>query len=473
MIKLYNTASRRLETFQPLRPGKVKLYTCGPTVYDYMHIGNWLSYIRWDLLVRTLRQAGYQVNRVMNITDVGHLVSDADEGEDKMLQAARRQGVGAKELARFYCDDFLAGMRRLNLLPPEHLAKATDYIAQQIELIQRLESGGYAYRTDDGIYFDSAKFSGYGAMARLNIAGQQAGARVAINGQKRSPADFALWKFSPVSLKRDGDMEWDSPWGRGFPGWHIECSAIALDLLGPTLDIHAGGIDHIPIHHTNEIAQSEAATGQPFARYWLHSNFLLVNGQKISKSLGNGYTLQDLQTKGFAPMEFKLFALQSHFQSEANFSWELLESARQRLSDFYAAAERRFQPENEGGVNQKEFGQAAIKITKALQNNLNSPEALAAFSQLAARLQDRGVASLKALEVFLTSAENLLGLNLDQVSDIAEDTKRIIAKRQAARQQQDWDAADELRQQLLKQGVAVQDTPNGPRWRRVSGPAKE
>ncbi len=465
MIRLYNTASRKIETLETQTPATVKLYTCGPTVYDYMHIGNWLSYVRWDLLVRTLISAGYHVERVMNITDVGHLVSDADEGEDKMIKASRREGIGAAELARRYCDDFLTGMRQLNLLPPEHLAKATGYIPQQIELIQKLEAAGYAYRTGDGLYFDVSKFPGYGKMARLRPEGQQAGARVAANAQKKSPLDFALWKFTPAGVNRE--MEWDSPWGRGFPGWHIECSAIALSLLGPTLDIHTGGIDHIPIHHTNEIAQSEAATGRTFARYWLHSNFLLVDGQKISKSLGNGYTLQDLQAKSFSPMEFRLFAMQSHFQSEANFSWEQLEAARQRLGDFYAAAQRRFQPEDPGGVSYEQFKQAGDELEQAMHSNLNAPEALAAFSRLAGRLHNEGSASTAGLVKFLDRAENLLGLRLDQVEDIDDDVKRIIAQRQSARQNNDWQTADRLRRQLSKLGIAIQDTPAGPRWRRI------
>lgn len=320
-IKFANTLTRHLDTFVPLQPGKVSLYTCGPTVYSYLHVGNWAAYIYWDILVRMLQAEGYEVERVMNITDVGHLTSDADEGEDKLEKGARREGKTAWQIAKFYADDFIRGMNALHLTQPSQLARATDYIDEQIQLAITLKRKGHTYQTSDGIYFDTSTFSAYADFARLDLRALRAGARIGPNSEKRHASDFALWKFSPTGVKRD--MEWPTPPElldqpptdgapvMGFPGWHLECSAIAMHFLGATLDIHTGGIDHIPVHHSNEIAQSEAATGQPFAHYWLHCNHLKVNGTKISKSLGNGYTLTDLAERGYTPMEYKLFVTPS------------------------------------------------------------------------------------------------------------------------------------------------------------------
>ena len=291
-LKLHNTLTRQLEPFVPLSNDKVTLYTCGPTVYNYLHVGNWAAYIYWDVLVRTLTANDYTVERVMNITDVGHLTSDADEGEDKLEKGARREGKTAWQVAEFYAEDFMEGMNNLGLLLPTHLTKATEFIPQQLELVRILKEKGYTYQISDGIYFDTSKFTTYADFAKLDIAAQKAGARVTFNDEKRNASDFALWKFTPVNEKRD--MEWATPDDlvdgepkNGFPGWHLECSAMAMSILGPTIDIHTGGIDHIPVHHTNEIAQSESASGKPFAKYWLHNNHLKVEGTKISKSLGN------------------------------------------------------------------------------------------------------------------------------------------------------------------------------------------
>ena len=299
-MKLYNTLTRSVEDLAPLEPPKVRLYTCGPTVYDYPHIGNWFAYLRWDLLVRALKANGLEPEWVMNITDVGHLVSDADDGEDKLEKGARREGKTAWDVAAFYTDYFLNGLQRLNILTPGQICKATEHIAEQIELIQKLEEKGFTYVTSDGVYYDTAKFPAYAAFARLDLDDLQAGARVEHNTEKRNISDFALWKFSPKDRQRD--MEWDSPWGKGFPGWHIECSAMSMKYLGDTLDIHTGGIEHIPIHHTNEIAQSEAATGKRFCNVWLHSNHITVEGEKIAKSLGNGILLEEIEQRGL-PLE--------------------------------------------------------------------------------------------------------------------------------------------------------------------------
>ncbi len=463
-MKLFNTAGRQLENFdiQPDQP--VSLYTCGPTVYDQPHIGNWVAYIRWDTLVRTLQLAGFQVNWVMNITDVGHLVSDADEGEDKMEKGARREGLSAWDIADRYIKSFEEGYQQLHLLNPKHLARATEFINQQIELVKRLEEKGFTYQIDDGVYFDTGKFPHYADFAKLDLQGEKAGARVITNPQKRQPADFALWKLSPPDKQRD--MEWDSPWGKGFPGWHIECSAIAMDLLGETIDIHTGGVDHIPVHHTNEIAQSAAATGKQFVKYWLHNNHMLVDGQKISKSLGNGFSLKDLQDKGYEPLVFKLFVLQSHYRTQSNFSWANLEAAANRLHTFRSLAEMRFQLADSGDSDHKidEF-QAAI--TGQLSDDLNTPEALATVSRAAGDIESGLDVSAGKLTGFVQFLDRALGLELEAAtSDIEDGQKNLIKERWQARQNQQWPAADEARHQLESQGIWLRDGSHKTYWTR-------
>ena len=302
-IKLFDTYTRSKRLFVPLESGKIKVYTCGPTVYDYPHIGNLRAYVFADILRRMFEFNGYDVTHVINITDVGHLASDADEGEDKVEASAREQKRSALEITKFYAEIFKQNLISLNIESPTVWSVATEHIAEQIALVERLEKLGYTYKTSDGVYFDTSKLSDYGHLGRLDINGMMFGARVEENREKRNPTDFALWKFSPKGKKRQ--MEWDSPWGVGFPGWHIECSAMAMKYLGETIDVHTGGIDHIPIHHTNEIAQSEAVTGKQFARYWMHVAFLSVDGGKMAKSLANFFTLQDLVDKGYDPLSFR------------------------------------------------------------------------------------------------------------------------------------------------------------------------
>jgi len=463
MIKLYNTPARKVEEFHPINPNEVTLYTCGPTVYDHLTIGNWVSYIRWDTLVRIMRLDGYNVKRVMNITDVGHLVSDADEGQDKLEKGAEREGKSAWEIAQQYTKEFQAGMQRLNLLAAAYYAKATEHIPQQIELIKKLEEKSYTYVITDGVYFDTSKFATYTNFARLDLADQKAGARIQTNPEKRHPSDFALWKFSPKDKKRD--MEWDSPWGKGFPGWHLECSAMAMEYLGQTIDIHTGGIDHIPVHHTNEIAQSEAATGKRFANYWLHNNFLLVEGTKISKSLGNGYTLHDLADREFSPMDFKVFVLQSHYRTESNFTWENLQAAKNRLDNIYALADLRWQKLNatENPVNLVE---AISKMTVALNDDLNTPQALSVLSEIIDSVMSGLNSSVDQLSKFIEFLDQVFGLELKNRQDISDEQKSLIAQREDARKGQEWQKADELRKQLAEQGIEINDTQNGPIWYR-------
>ena len=471
-MRLHNTLSGTVETFVPQNKDNVSLYTCGPTVYSEPLIGNWVAYLRWDLLVRVLRANNYQVNRVMNITDVGHLTSDADDGEDKMEKGARKEGVTAWEVADRYTNRFLEGMTRLNLLPPETLSKATEHIAEQIQLIETLERKGHTYVIGDGVYFDTATFPTYADFAHLDLAAMKAGARVEFNSEKRNASDFALWKLSPKDTKRD--MEWDSPWGKGFPGWHIECSAMAINYLGETIDIHTGGIDHIPVHHTNEIAQSEAATGKRFANYWLHANFLLSNGTKISKSLGNGYSLDDLKEKGFSPLDFRMFVLQSHYRTESNFTWENLTAAANRLNHWKEIAALRHQIHDtiieRDAVDSPVSGRllaARRALIEALDDDLNSPLALTHIDALFSDVESAQPDDIdqRILDETLQYIDDLLGLKLLQSTpDINEDTKQLIVARERARETRDWGEADKLRLVIAEAGIALRDTPSGVRW---------
>jgi len=468
-MKLYNTLTRSVEIVKPLQDSSVSVYTCGPTVYDYPHVGNWFTFIRYDLLVRALIADGKQPQWVMNITDVGHLVSDADEGEDKLEKGARREGKTAWDVAKMYGDYFVDGLHRLHITTPTQLTKATDHIAEQIALVQQLEAKGFTYVIDDGVYYDTSKFEGYAAFARLDLDEQQEGARVERNTQKRNPTDFALWKFSPANQQRD--MEWDSPWGKGFPGWHLECSAMSMKYLGETIDIHAGGIDHIPVHHTNEIAQSEAATGKRFANYWMHANHILINGDKISKSLGNGITLEDIEAKGFSLQDFRLLVLQSHYRSQSKFSWDDLEAAHNRLQSYQAMADLRWQPVASDNYNYVGPDYAAFtdKIRESITDDLDTPRALAQLSIVEGGSKPfiTGSDELTAFNAFLQFIDETLGLQLSVSADITNEQKQLIADRQAARATKDWTKSDEYRDQLLEQGIGVRDTPQGAIWFRA------
>jgi len=474
-LTLHNTLTKQLETFTPQHNEHVSLYTCGPTVYNYLHVGNWAAYIYWDTLVRTLGANGYIVERVMNITDVGHLTGDnegdANTGEDKMQKGARREGKTAWEVAEFYGSDFLQGMLKLNLIAPDHITKATAYIPQQLELVRTLKQKGFTYEIEDGIYFDTAKFPTYANFASLDLDAQKAGARVEFNTEKRNPSDFALWKFSPAGEQRD--MEWETPADlvesasdmsrMGFPGWHLECSAMAMSILGNHIDIHTGGIDHIPVHHTNEIAQSEAASGEKFANYWLHNNHLKSNGTKISKSLGNGYTLGDLAERGYSPLDYRMFVLQSHYMSEGNFTFDNLTAAKSRLRHWRSVAALRHQIKPQGTFELKDTADALLT---ALNGNLNTPAVLTlvdeAFARIEASFQEVGTATLADL---LETVDELLGLDLiGTTPDITEAQHELIARRAAAREAKDWPASDSLRDELASSGIMIRDTPAGQIW---------
>lgn len=461
--------TRTVENFKPINDEKVTLYTCGLTVYSQPHIGNWVSYIYWDILVRTLQASGLEVTRVQNITDVGHLTSDEDAGEDKMLKSALKEGTTAWEVAEKYikiADD--EAYTLLHLIRPTHMPRATEYISEQIAFVKKLEDKGYAYILDDGVYFDTSKLEDYGKLARLDIDGLAFGARVADTG-KKNPTDFALWKFSPAHEKRD--MKWESPWGTGFPGWHLECSVMAQELLGDTIDIHTGGIDHIPVHHTNEIAQSEAVTGKPLAHTWLHANHIKVDGTKISKSLGNGFTLKDITDKGIPTDAFKVMVLSKHYRTEGNFSWDILEAAHNRLKGFEAFADLQFQDQDGGTLGDNYFSDQSKKIYACLANDLNTAEALQIINQTADHIENyaKGIQSryIDDFKEFLSQIDKLLGLHLSQRKDITDEQKTLIREREAARNAKQWDESDKLRDALGQQGITVRDTQAGTIWSRT------
>jgi cysteinyl-tRNA synthetase len=467
-ILLTNTDGFAKQPLKPQKRGKASLYTCGLTVYDHPHIGNWRAFIFYDTLARMLRANGLRVDHVWNITDVGHLTSDADEGEDKLAAAAAKARKSAWDIARLYTAEFLTGMERLNIVGPTVMPKATDHITEQIDLVKKLEAKGYTYRIDDGVYFDVTKFAGYGRMARLDLAGMKAGARVAANAQKRHPADFALWKFTPSGVKRD--MEWDSPWGKGWPGWHVECSAMAIKYLGPTIDIHAGGVDHIPVHHTNEIAQSEAASGKPFARLWLHNEFMTVEGEKMSKSLRNFYTLDDLVRRGFEPLAFRLLMLQSHYRSQVNFTWEALGAAVVFLQRLRALGDLVLQPLEKGRSLDKRAARAMKKaMLERISDDLDTAGVLALLARLSDDLPAVDTDCTIRLTEILGLADELLGLRLAGREDLTRRQKGLIAQRDAAKDRRDYVAADKLREVLQQSGIGLNDTPAGTVWHRLSG----
>ena len=466
MLKLYNTASRKIEPFTPLGD-VVKIYTCGPTVYGFQHIGNYAAYIYWDLLVRTLKADGLKVRRVLNFTDVGHLTSDEDEGEDKMEKGAAREGKSVFEIAKFYGDDFLRNFRALNLTEPDVLAHATDYVTDDMRAVDMMTANGFTYETTDGVYFDTAKFKDYAKFAKLDLAGLQAGARVGFSNEKRNASDFAVWKFIQPGEKHA--MRWEYLGRPGYPGWHLECSTIIHKELGEPIDIHTGGIDHIPVHHTNEIAQTFAMTGRELSRYWLHCNFITIDGEKVSKSLGNIYTLDDLEKRGFSPLDFKMWVLSGHYRGERNFTFESLAAAKARRLHWRNRIAECYQRENlseyrtdgasgvEKTAQEKEVivteNEVFDQILTAVNNNLNSPEAFAVIDESELTFSD------------WQKVDELFGLRLiEDTPDIDDETRRMIFERETARDRKDWAEADRLRGLLAERGIGVKDTPAGSVW---------
>ena len=425
MLKLFNTASRKIETFKPLGD-EVKIYTCGPTVYNYAHIGNLTAYIYWDLLVRTLRADGLKVKRVLNLTDVGHLASDADEGEDKLEKGAEREGKDVYEIAEQYIEAFREDYQKLALTEPEVWARATDYIADDIEAVDKMTENGFTYETSDGIYYDTAKFADYAKFARLDLAGLKAGARVGYSDEKRNVSDFAVWKFIHPGEKHA--MRWDYLGRPGYPGWHLECATIIHKELGEPIDIHTGGVDHIPIHHTNEIAETFAMSGRELSRFWLHCNFITIDGEKISKSLGNTYTLSELSERGFSPLDYKMWVLSGHYQGTRNFTFESLEAAKARRLNW------------------------RNRIALCYQKDISS-EAFSIIDNASLSLED------------WVKVDLLFGLKLiDETPNISTEAYATISERETARKAKDFARSDALRDQLMEQGITIRDTADGPVW---------
>jgi len=463
-MKLYNTASRKIEEFKPLNPPNVTFYSCGPTVYDYTHIGHLRTYVNNDVLKRTLNFLGYKVKHVMNITDVGHLTGDSDEGEDKMEKGAVKKGTTVWELARVYTDYFISSIDTMNIIRPDVFSNATAHIPEFIEMIKILESKGFTYETNEAIYFDVSKFKNYGKLSGQKLKDKITAARkeVRIDAGKRNPADFVLW-FKAIGRFKNHIMRWPSAWGEGFPGWHIECSAMCMKYLGETVDIHAGAIDLIPVHHENEIAQSEAATSKPFVRYWFHNDFLLVDGQKMSKSLGNFYTIDDLKNSKIGPMALRLLFLQTHYRQIMNFTWESLSASGNAYSKLVNHICELKQKIDESNLK-KEYGEDAKnyrqKFVDAISDDLQAPKAIAVLWEI---VKSNLPPDEKLRLIF--EIDEVLGLNLKNANffsvEIPEEIKKLAEEREAARLAKDFQKSDELRKIINDMGYGIKDTDEG------------
>lgn len=459
MLKIYNTLTRRKEKFKPLKK-IVGLYTCGPTVYNYAHIGNLRSYVFEDVLKRVLLFNKYKVRHVMNITDVGHLTSDADEGEDKMEKGAKREGKTAWEIADFYTKAFKNDLKKLNIKEPDIWCKATDHIKEQIKLVQKLTDKGVTYKTSDGIYFDTTKISDYGKLANLKAQKLKAGARVEM-GEKKHPHDFALWKFSPAGEKRQ--MEWKAFNRIGFPGWHIECSAMATKYLGEQFDIHCGGIDHIPVHHTNEIAQSETVFNKkPWVKYWLHNEFVNMGIEKMAKSARNFITLQTLQTRNTSPLAYRYFLLQTHYRKQLVFSWEALEAAQSGLDRLYNIVSNWTEKPKIGCAEYEQ------KFSNLINDDMNMPEALALMWNLV-----KSEYPESAKKRTLSKFDEVLGLGLVDIKKkkikIPPEVQKLLKKRATARAEKNWKESDRLREEIKKLGFSVEDCAEGQKINKLNG----
>lgn len=469
-MKLYNTMTRSVDEFIPITPGVVTLYTCGPTVYNYAHIGNLRTYVFEDCLKRALTHLGrYDVRHVMNVTDVGHLTDDADAGEDKMEKGAAREGKTVWEIAQYYWDAFREDMRRLDLIEPTIWCRATDEIDTQIEQVQQLEAAGVTYTTADGIYFDTHKISDYGKLARLDVEGLQAGHRVELAADKRNLTDFALWKFSPTDQQRL--MEWDSPWGKGFPGWHIECSAMAIKHLGPRLDIHCGGIDHVNIHHTNEIAQAETALGHEWCNVWLHGEFLTMakddegGGGKMSKSTGQFLTLQRLIDMGYDPIAYRYFLLGAHYRQQLTFRWDGLDAAATAIKNLKRAA---LELRKEYAGTESPLADRLAPFQQAVANDLNMPQALAAMWAL---VRNPGEAASGEIYATLLEMDKILGFDIahwqEETLDVdPAEIEALLVERKQARADKNFARADEIRDQFAAMEIEIMDAAEGTTWRK-------
>ncbi len=469
LLRLHNTLTGTLDEFSPLEPPTVTIYSCGPTVYDFVHIGNLRMYVMWDILKRTLMHFGYEVKHTINLTDFGHLTDDADAGEDKMMKGLRREGLpvtlsAMRQLADIYTKAFKDDTDELRIMPPTTWARASEYVEMQIRLIETLEGKGYTYETTDGVYFDIAKFPAYGKLGNINLEDLRSGARVQVNSEKHHPADFAVWK--------KGLLGWESKWGKGFPGWHIECSAMAIATLGKQLDIHTGGIDHIHTHHNAEIAQSEAATGKEFARFWLHGEFITIDSTKVSKSLGNGITLRHLRDLGFSGDDYRYWLLTAHYRSPVNFTVEALRAGKQALYrlkrvvfEEYATARPTV---HEGYLD---------RFTAHLGNDLDTPSAVALLWEVvkdttltAGEKYGTVLAMDSVLDIGLNDEpdEGVRSLGIVGNSELPPEVQALMADREAARIARNWLEADRLREAINLRGYSVEDTPQGPKITKVT-----
>lgn len=452
-IYFYNTLTRKKELFNPINQKEVKIYTCGPTVYYYAHIGNLRAYLFMDNLRRVLKYNGYKLKHVMNITDVGHLVSDADEGEDKMLKAAKRENKDPFEIAQFYMNAFLEDIKKLNIDRPEIIARATEHIKEMEQYVKRIIENGYTYSTEDTIYFDTSKLDKYGVLSNINIDEQKAGARVDFDVNKKNVTDFALWIKAP----ENHIMKWDTFFGKCYPGWHLECSAMGYKYLGDHFDIHTGGIDHIPIHHENEIAQSKGFCGKIPANFWMHVDFLTVNGGKMSKSLNNLYTVEDLLKRGYDPLAYRLFNFGSVYRNKINFTWEAMESAKKSLFRLREGYQKHLQGTEK--IEQKEIDKYEMKFLEAINDDLNMPVALSIVWDI--------IKNPKKSKVFanlLLKFDTVLGLDINKKNDleeIPEEILNLVEERKQARINKDWNKSDEIRDLINQKGYEIKDTKDG------------
>lgn len=457
MIKLYNTLVHDKQEFKPIKNKTVGLYACGPTVYDFAHLGNLRTYIFEDILKRVLQYNGYKVKHVMNVTDVGHLVSDADDGEDKMMKALKREGLepnlkSLKKLADQYFKVFQSDMKKLKISEPDKWCKATEHIKEQVDLVKILMEKGIAYDTEDAVYFDTSKVENYGKLTRQSREELEPGARVAVNRVKKNPTDFALWKKN-IGKHKNHIMHWPSPWGEGFPGWHIECSAMSRKHLGQPFDIHCGGIDHVPVHHTNEIAQSEAAYDTPLANYWIHGEFLTVGEGKMAKSAGTFITVADVEKKEIDPLAYRYLNLTANYRSKLNFTWDSLKAAENALHTLQQEVRYWQKPKK---VDKK----ALEKFSQAINDDLDMPKALA---QLWMKAKERSSDTKSAT---IIEMDKVFGLGLKKLvghpPKISAKVNKLMDERETARKEKDWEKADEIRSKIDKEGYIVEDKPTGP-----------
>lgn len=478
-LKLFNTMGKSLQEFKPIKEGFVGFYGCGPTVYNYAHIGNLRAYVFLDILDRTLTFLGYKIKHVMNITDIGHLTGDADDGEDKMLKTAQERHQSVMEIAQFYTDAFIKDIDRLNIRHPDVICRATEHVQEMIELIKKIEANGHTYMAGGNLYYDTTTFADYGKLANLNLEELKAGAgNRGLDENKRNPTDFVLW-FTKSKFENQA-LTWDSPWGRGYPGWHIECSAMSMKYLGEQFDIHTGGIDHIPVHHTNEIAQSEGATGKKWVNYWLHNEFLVEKNGKMSKSSGEFLTLQRLIDKGYEALDYRYFLLGAHYRSQVMFSWEAMDSAKNgrkalvnRAKKVLEAAGGRTADEN--SLSEKAKGY--LDSFKAdLENDLATPQAL---SRLQVAVKDNELKAEDAL-FLIKKMDSVLALDLlkeaessgtpdaelNSTDPAAAQIEQLLLQRTQAKKDKDFALADKIRDDLAAKGIIIVDTPTGPTWKR-------